>query len=146
MGAGNLAQIRVARSRLREADLEKLKILNQVRREVATAYVRTHTMFATIESYEQAVLVAQKALEEDERRIRGFQGLPIEVIRSQQLLAQARQAYLNAIIEYNQAQLDLFVALGQPPADALARPVPKGYVPSGITGRSARPVLRKVAI
>ncbi len=139
MGCGNLAQIRVARSQLREADLEKLQTLNQVRREVATAYVRTHTMFAMIESNEQAVLVSQKALEEDELRIRGFQGLPLEVIRSQQLLAQARQAYLNAIIEYNQAQLDLFVALGQPPADALARPIPEGFVPPAEGNRDGTP-------
>ena len=33
-------------------------------------------------------------------------------------------AYLNAIVDYNQAQLELYVALGQPPADVLARPVP----------------------
>ncbi len=129
MGCGNIAQIRVARSKLQSADLEKLKTLNQVRREVTGAYVRTHTLYAMIESNEGAVRVAQKALQEDVVRIRGFQGLPIEVIRSQQLLALARQAYLNAIIEYNQAHLDLFVALGQPPADTLARPVPEGYVP-----------------
>lgn len=133
LGIGNLSQIRIARSRLNQADLDKLITLNQVRREVASTYVQTHTLYSMIESHEQAVRIAQQALIEDVIRIRGFKGLPIEVIRSQQLLAQARQNYLDAIIRYNQAHLDLFVALGQPPADTLARPVPEGYVPPAET-------------
>ncbi len=136
MGVGNLAQIRSARSKLTQADLAKLQTLNKVRREVATAYVRTHTQFAMIETSEKAVLNARRALQEDVQRIRGFEGLPLEVISSQKLLAEARQDYLDSIINYNQAQLDLFVALGQPPADTLARPVPKDGEPAEAAGTS----------
>jgi hypothetical protein len=49
---------------------------------------------------------------------------PIELMDSLRLLAEARRAYLEAIISYNQAQIELYVALGQPPADTLVRPVP----------------------
>ena len=46
---------------------------------------------------------------------RGLVGLPIEVLNSVRLLARARQDYVLALTEYNQAQLRLFVSLGQPP-------------------------------
>jgi hypothetical protein len=38
------------------------------------------------------------------------------------LLGRARFEYLNSIAEYNASQFELYVALGQPPANALARP------------------------
>ena len=47
---------------------------------------------------------------------------PIELLNSLNLLARARYSYLDAIVAYNQAQLDLYQALGQPPPDMLARP------------------------
>ena len=43
-----------------------------------------------------------------------------------------QHGYLEAIVDYNEAEFALYVALGQPPADALARPVPTaGVVPAG---------------
>ena len=36
----------------------------------------------------------------------------------------SRYAYLDAIVDYNRGQFELYVALGQPPANVLARPVP----------------------
>jgi outer membrane protein TolC len=45
------------------------------------------------------------------------------VLNNLRLLARARMAYLTAIIDYNEAELELYVALGQPPAAALIRPV-----------------------
>ena len=69
---------------------------------------------------------------EDLDRIRGGVGLPIEVLNNLNLLAHARLEYLDSIVDYNEAQFQLFVALGQPPADSLARPVPTaGVVPRG---------------
>jgi hypothetical protein len=41
--------------------------------------------------------------------------LPIEVINSLDLLNDARQNHLRALIDSNQAQFRLFVALGSPP-------------------------------
>ena len=50
--------------------------------------------------------------------------MPIEVLDSLRLVGRSRYGYLDAIIDYNRAQLEMYVALGQPPADTLARPVP----------------------
>ena len=62
-------------------------------------------------------------------RTRNREGLAIEVLDSLRLLGRSRNAYLDSIIEYNRAQFDLYVALGQPPANYLARPVPSTLAP-----------------
>ena len=55
------------------------------------------------------------------------------------LMANARIDYIDAIVDYNRAQFELYVALGQPPANALAHPVPtRGVAPSGVTAANPR--------
>jgi outer membrane protein TolC len=127
LGVGNLALVRVARSRVGVAELEQLKVLNQVRREVADAYLRTHIRFAQLALTEEAVRAGDRAFRQDFRRIEGNVGRPIELLASLRLLAQSRYDYLRAIVLYNEAQFELYVALGQPPADVLARPVPTDF-------------------
>ncbi len=129
LGLGNCAQIKLARTQLRIADLELLRVLNMVRAEVATAYARTHARYAQIDVAERAVRSGELAYKEDFTRVRGFKGLPIELIDSFRLLANARDQYLNAISDYNEAQFELYVALGQPPANTLARPIPASLIP-----------------
>jgi hypothetical protein len=59
------------------------------------------------------------------------------VLDSLRLLGRARFDYLNAISDYNRAQFELYVSLGQPPADMLARPVPEALVPQPPPGATA---------
>lgn len=125
LGVGNCALIKEAASRVRSSEYQCMRVLDQVRDEVAEAYARARTRFAQVATSEQAVLVAQDAFKEDLTRIKGREGLPIEVLDSLRLLARARNDYLNAIVDYNRAQFELYVALGQPPANALARPAPE---------------------
>lgn len=129
LGAGNVALVRRADSVLRQARFRELEVLNRVRAEVAEAQARTRAKFAQIDTTERAVRASTEAFQEDTLRIRGQQGLPIEAVDSLRLLARSRYEYLDAIIDYNRAQFQLFVALGQPPAAALARPVPANLVP-----------------
>ncbi len=59
--------------------------------------------------------------------------LPIELLNSFDLLANARVEYVDAIVDYNRAQFAMYVALGQPPANTLAHPVPvEGVVPRNV--------------
>jgi outer membrane protein TolC len=127
VGVGNDALIKAARSNLRTTELEKLRVFNQVRREVADAYVLTHARYGQISRSESAVRTGTKAFHEDFRRVQGGVGLPIELLASLALLGRARGEYLEAIVDYNEAQLDLYVAMGQPPADTLARPVQTNF-------------------
>jgi outer membrane protein TolC len=129
LGVGNVALVRAARSRLRSSNLEELLVLDRVRTEVAQAHARTHTRFAEIGTSENAVRSGAQAFTFDLIRTRGNQGLPIEVLDSLRLLADSRYDYLNAISDYNRAQFELYVALGQPPANYLARPIPADLVP-----------------
>ncbi len=106
-----------------------------VRADIAEAYARTHARYAQIDVYEKAVRSGYLAFHEDLDRIRlmagdmGTRVLPIELLNSFNLLADARVDYVDAIIDYNESQFAMYVALGQPPADALARPVPTEGVP-----------------
>jgi outer membrane protein TolC len=131
-GIGNRAQIEAARARMRQADFQAVVVLNRARAEVASAYARSQARWAQIEIGEQAVRSGVDAFRGDLIRIRGREGLPIEVLDSLRLLARARFEYLNAIADYDRAQFELYVALGQPRADLLARPAPeKAAAPFG---------------
>jgi outer membrane protein TolC len=133
LGLGNWALIKGAQSRLQTANLEFLATLDQVRTEVVAAQVRTQARFAQILATEKAVQAITLGYAEDVKAIKASIGParvahPVELLDSLRLLAEARRAYLEALIAYNEAQLELYVALGQPPADALARPVPKEMI------------------
>jgi outer membrane protein TolC len=130
LGVGNVALIRVADSRLRASNFRLIEVLDRVRAEVAVAYARTHARFAQIETAERAVRSSRQGFQEDLRRTYNREGLPIEVLDSLRLLGRSRYAYLDAICDYDRAQFELYVALGQPPANVLARPVPADAVPT----------------
>lgn len=139
MGLGNAALINAADARLQVAHFEQIGVLNRVRSEVAQAYAWTHARYAQIGTTEQAVREGLGAFERDYQRIYyrarspGREVLPIELLNSFRLLARSRSEYLEAIVDYNIAQFQLYVALGQPPADALSRPVPyEGIAPSDV--------------
>jgi outer membrane protein TolC len=124
LGIGNLALIRLADSNVRTQRLHEVEVLDRVGAEVATAYAKTHARFAQIATNERAVQASERAFQQDLVRAKNNLGLPIEVLNSLRLLGRSRYAYLDAIVDYNRAQFELYVALGQPPADFLARPAP----------------------
>jgi outer membrane protein TolC len=129
LGVGNIALAKQAASLVRQSRLRELETVNRVRMEVATAHARSFSEFAQIDTTEKAVRSSQAAYKEDLARTSGGVGLPIEVVDSMRLLGRARYEYLDAIIAYNRAQFHLYVSMGRPPADMLARPVPADLVP-----------------
>lgn len=138
LGVGNLALIRLAQSNLRLEQLREVEVLNRVRAEVAAAHARAHARYAQIDIGERAVISSQKAFQEDLTRTRNREGLPIEVLDSLRLLGRSRYSYLDAIVDYNRAQFELYVALGQPPAGVLARPIPSSLVPPPNSASSSK--------
>jgi outer membrane protein TolC len=130
IGVGNLARIRERRVNERITELELVRELNRVRNEVATAYAGTHARYAQIGIAMRGVEAGKDSFREDMiRTFTTFRGLPIEVLDSFRLMAEARLAYLDAIVDYDKAQFALYVALGQPPAKYLAHEVPSDLVP-----------------
>jgi outer membrane protein TolC len=128
LAVGNRALIDAAAARHNISNFEQVAVLNRVRSEVAAAHARTQARLAQIAINEKAVRSGQEGFREDFNRIRAREGLPIEVLNNLRLLARARMEYLGAIIDYNRAEYELYVALGQPPAGAVAHSVssPKG--------------------
>lgn len=124
LGVGNLALARAADSRAKQTRLRELETLNLVRAQVAEAYGWIAARHLQIDAAEKAVRASRDAYTQDLARIKGGQGLPLELVDSLRLLGRSRYDLLDAVIGYNRAQFQLWVALGQPPADCLARPVP----------------------
>jgi outer membrane protein TolC len=146
LGAGNIALIRAADANLKLAHFEQVEILNRVRADVAEAYARTHARYAQIATYEDAVRSGYLAYHEDLARTLAMGArnlrdvLPIELLNSFDLLANARIEYIDAIVDYNRSQFAMYVALGQPPANSLAHPVPTaGVMPQILPPRTAPP-------
>lgn len=129
MGVGNLALVRAADSRMKQTQLRELETLNLVRAQVAEAHALVAAAFLQIDAAEKAVRASSEAFAQDLARVKGGQGLPLEAVDSLRLLGRSRFEYLDAIIDYNRAQFRLWVALGRPPANCLARPVPAELVP-----------------
>jgi outer membrane protein TolC len=117
-GFGNLAQIKERRAELEQAQAERQRIVNEVEREVADAYNLSASRLRELQVAQRRVRSAIEGFQRDLNRIRALQGLPIEVLNSAELLVQARQTLLRAILGYNESQFQLFVALGQPPPAA----------------------------
>jgi outer membrane protein TolC len=125
LGVANRAMVREARSHVNMANQQLLEVLATIRTEVASAHARCHVRFAQIENNEQAVRSARAGYVTGKESLPKQKEKPVELLDSLRLLAQARRSYLRAIVDYNEAQVDLFVALGMPPADTLARPAGK---------------------
>jgi outer membrane protein TolC len=120
-GAGNIALIRERRAELSEAVYDRVRMENQVRKEVTAAYASARAHRRQVAVSLRRIADAELAFEEDYRRLRAAEALPIEVRNSVQLLIEARAALINAFVNDNRSQFELFVALGQPPFQAAAQ-------------------------
>jgi outer membrane protein TolC len=114
-GLGNLALQRRRRAEVNEAAADRLQVVNQIRREVAEAYALSAARRRQLEVARRQLQTAEEGYRLDLLRSRELEGRPIEVLNSLNLLTAARQEFIRVLVEYNQAQFQLFVALGQPP-------------------------------
>ncbi len=118
-GVGNAALWRTRRAQTNEAVAARLRMLNTVRAEVAEAYASTNANYLAIEVARRRLSEAEAGFQEEFNRIRGGEGLPIELLDNLTRLVSARQAIVAAVAAYDRSQFQLFVALGQPPTLAL---------------------------
>jgi outer membrane protein TolC len=115
LGVGNWARQRRRRAEVGEAQSERLRTIDAIRREVTDAYADSVARLRDVDTARRRATLAQRAFEADLKRARNLQALPIEVLNSLQLLDAARQDLIHAMIGYDAAQFQLFVALGRPP-------------------------------
>jgi len=114
-GLGNLAHVKQRRGQLGQAQAERLAVLNQVSLEVSEAYNRSAQGFQSVLIERRNVQESTEGFQRDLQSIIGGVALPIEVLDNAERLAKARQDLLAALISFDRAQFQLFVALGQPP-------------------------------
>lgn len=123
LGFGTRAARQERSSQFRQTLLASLRIRDQIATEVTQAYHQVHAQRRQIVLAESNIKEAWESYEQNMARIRGLEGLPVEVLQAVQALAQARDTHLNTIVAYNQAQLRLLRAIGRSIEES-ARPSP----------------------
>lgn len=121
LGLANRALIKAATARLAMADLDQTQQFNEIRAQVADAYARTQSLAAQLDVRQRAVISSRDGFRADLLRARAGEGRPIEALDSLRLLSRAQLDYLQTIAGYNQSHYELYVTIGQPPADLLVR-------------------------
>lgn len=111
-GLGERALRRETTARIQQAKFEKIRVMDQVAREISEAYSQVQFRSEQIKLMQRAIESAQSSFDLNLARIRDGQGLPLEVLQSVQALETSRRTYLRAVIDHNQAQFRLQWALG----------------------------------
>ena len=114
LGVGERAVRREAQSRIDQAHMREVMILDRIAREVLESQAQVAARQQQIDSAHAGVDAAQQSFDRNWVRIQAGQGLPIEVLQSLQTLAAARREYVRAVSDYNSAQFSLHRALGWP--------------------------------
>ncbi len=117
LGKGTRAAKNATRSLLNQSIYTGRAIKDQIENEVSTAYHRVNLYAETMQLAETNVAEATNVLNKNELAIKGLEGMPLEAVQSIQTLAQARNEYLDAVMNYNRGQLRLIRAIGQPIAN-----------------------------
>jgi outer membrane protein TolC len=115
LGFGNMARQKGRRAEVNEAIAERTITVNQIRDQVSEAFANVATRQRDLAAARRKLQRAQQGSQRDLIRVRGLEGRPIEVLNNLRLLASARQEFVHALTAYNEAELRLFVSLGQPP-------------------------------
>ena len=114
-GLGNVALIKQRQAEMNAAIAMRARTINRARDEVMSNLGEAKSAFHRIEIARRELLSSHEGFHEDLIRSRENLGRIIEVINSLNLLAAARAKLIDAIVQYDQAQFRLWVALGTPP-------------------------------
>jgi outer membrane protein TolC len=128
LGVGNAALQKEQRSSRDEAVARRGLVLNRIGREVADAFVLSERRKQELDFAMRRLNTAANGAREEIARTRGGEALPLEAINSVNLLTDARQELVSAIVAYDLAQFQLFVAVGQTPSAAMPDPKRAGPV------------------
>jgi outer membrane protein TolC len=128
MGVGNAALQKEERSHRDDAIARRGLVANRVGREVTDAFVLSERRRQELDFAMRRLKTAADGAREEIARTRGGEALPLEAINSVNLLTDARQDLVRAIVAYDLAQFQLFVAIGETPQAALPDPKRSGPV------------------
>lgn len=103
----------VAASRQRQAELQLGNVRGQVEQDVRLALVTLRTAAAQVRASDEGVRLAERELSMARDRFRAGVGDNLEVTTAQTALANARDAQVTALAQYNAARLNLAAATGK---------------------------------
>ena len=126
LGFGNAAIQKERRSERDDAFARRGFVLNQIGREVADAFAQSEARRRRFEFSRGRLKTAAAGAREEIDRTRGGEAFPLESINSVNLLVEARDEFIAALVGYDLAQFQLFVAIGQTPSVALPDPQKAG--------------------
>ncbi|MGF1577952.1 MAG: TolC family protein [Gemmataceae bacterium] len=121
LGFGEHAVRAQASSRVEQARLREMRLLDEIARQVAEARTQVRSRIRQIAVAQGGLVAAKQAWQRDLDRIREGEGLPIEALQSLRAVDQSQREYVRAVVDHNEAQFRLQWALGWP----------SGSVPSG---------------
>ena len=98
------------RSRLAQARFVQVRITDQILREDHRGHARSASLRGQIAVAESGIRMAGDSYRRNLDRIRGGQGLPLEVLQSIQALDQSRREYLRTVGDYDEWQFRLYRA------------------------------------
>ncbi len=113
MGVGVKADRRLRASQLSQANMLLGQVRDFVVQQVTEAYHEIIAGVGQVEAAEDNLANATDAMVKTVERIRGLEGDPLELIQSVEAMAQTRNDYLDAVIDYNIAQLKMLQATGE---------------------------------
>lgn len=114
LGLGDAAASREKRAELEIVRLEEARVLDEISFEVTSARAEVIARRSRLPIGGEAAEHARRAYQLTTARLQQSQGLPIEALASIQTLAEAREAEIDAVLDYNIAQHKLLAALGHP--------------------------------
>ena len=117
MGRGDKVARDLARAKVQQAQAEKLQLMDSITREIKSSASKVEMRSRRMKIAEKGIQSASDAYRRDLQRIRNNEGLPIEAQNSLRALYSARRNYVDAIVEYNTAQFELYRAIGWPEQD-----------------------------
>jgi outer membrane protein TolC len=128
LGFGDRARARERRAQYNEANFHVVEVQARVAEEVTSAAELARARREALDAGQEAVRQATEMWRRLDEASFGMIGRrkeldALEALVAAQALAQARALYLNEVIDYNRAQFQLFVAMGQPPLEALPQTV-----------------------
>jgi outer membrane protein len=108
------SEVKVASSRLRQAEMQRDDLHAAIAKEVRQAIVVLKTLEEQVRASIKAEALATRELELAQDRFQNGAGDNIEVIHAQTALENARRAYISSLAQFNVARLSLAVAMGHP--------------------------------
>lgn len=155
LGLANVAQIKDARLRIEQTQVTQLQIQDLVVAQVVQAAEQVQRGFERVQVTRAGLFdelnrptgTVYRSLRLNFIRIKGGQGLPLEVLDSTRRLSDVLDNYANALTDYDRARFRLLVALGLPPAtliDPASAPLPlpaaaKTILPAPLEAPATKP-------